>query len=185
VETLQRLTRRQVDALRFVARQPVEGRGVSLNGVAAGLGVKPPSALALLGPLEELGLVERYRGKSRISRRGQVCLAEYLRHHRVAESLFARVGLSVDATHAAALEVDLALSHRTVEEICEAEGHPEVCPHGNPIAPCSSGARALPTASAPTARLLRPAAQGDRPTQRAGRPAATPVGRERREGGLA
>jgi DtxR family transcriptional regulator, Mn-dependent transcriptional regulator len=141
VETLQRLTRRQVDALRFVARQPAEGRGVSLNAVAQGLGVKPPSALALLGPLEELGLVQRYRGKSRVTRRGQTCLAEYLRHHRVAESLFAHAGLSAEATHTAALEVDLALSHRTVEEICAGAGHPSVCPHGQPIAPCSGPRR--------------------------------------------
>jgi len=137
VETLQRLTRRQIDALRFVARHASDGRGAGLNVVAEGLGVKPPSALALLSPLEELGLVQRFRGKSRITRRGEACLDEYLRHHRVAESLFARAGLPAEATHAAALEVDLALSHRTVEEICQAGGHPSVCPHGRPIAPCA------------------------------------------------
>ncbi len=137
VETLQRLTRRQVDALRFVARRDLGGPGVSLNAVAQGLGVTAPSALALLGPLETNGLVVRFRGKSRLTPRGRNCLDEYLRHHRVAESLFARAGLPRDATHAAALEIDLALSHRTVQEICESEGHPSVCPHGRPIAPCS------------------------------------------------
>lgn len=136
METLQRLTRRQVETLRTIARHPAQERGVPLNAIAAGLGVRAPSALAHLGPLEELGLVSRFRGKSRLTRRGQVCLDEYLRHHRVAESLFARAGLSARATHEAALEVDLALSHRTVQEICEAEGHPRVCPHGQPIASC-------------------------------------------------
>jgi DtxR family transcriptional regulator, Mn-dependent transcriptional regulator len=143
VETLQRLTRRQLEALRFVATQGGEGHGVQLNTIAERLGVRAPSALAHLGPLEELGLITRFRGKSRITRRGQSCLEEYLRHHRVAESLFARAGLSADATHTAALEVDLALSHRTVEEICEAEGHPTVCPHGQPIAPCSASERGI------------------------------------------
>jgi Mn-dependent DtxR family transcriptional regulator len=137
VETLQRLTRRQLEALRFVATHATEEHGIPLNTIAEGLGVRAPSALAHLGPLEELGLISRFRGKSAITRRGQTCLDEYLRHHRVAESLFARAGLPADATHAAALEVDLALSHRTVQEICEAEGHPKVCPHGRPIAPCS------------------------------------------------
>ncbi len=138
METLQRLTRRQVDALRLVARRDAGGPGVPLNAVAEGLGVTAPSALALLGPLESNGLIARFRGKSRLTSRGRSCLDEYLRHHRVAESLFARAGLPREATHAAALEVDLALSHRTVQEICEAEGHPSVCPHGRPIAPCSS-----------------------------------------------
>jgi len=138
VEALQRLTRRQLEALRFVARHGADGRGVALNAIAEGLGVRAPSALAHLGPLEELGLIRRFRGKSLLTRRGQTCLDEYLRHHRVAESLFARAGLSAEATHDAALEVDLALSHRTVEEICEASGHPKVCPHGRPISPCSS-----------------------------------------------
>ena len=136
METLQRLTRRQLEALRFIAAHAPEGRGLGLNAIADGLRVRAPSALGHLGPLEELGLIARYRGKSRVTDRGLACLGEYLRHHRVAESLFARAGLSADATHLAALEVDLALSHRTVQEICEAEGHPTVCPHGEPIAPC-------------------------------------------------
>jgi Mn-dependent DtxR family transcriptional regulator len=140
VEPLQRLTRRQLEALRFVATHASEGRGASLNGIAEGLGVRAPSALAHLGPLEEMGLISRFRGKSQVTRRGQICLDEYLRHHRVAESLFARAGLSARATHEAALEVDLALSHRTVQEICEAQGHPPICPHGQPIASCSPSA---------------------------------------------
>jgi Mn-dependent DtxR family transcriptional regulator len=148
METLQRLTRRQLDTLRFVASHAVGDRGLGLSGVAEGLGVRPPSALEHLSTLEALGLVERFRGKSRATRRGLACLDEYLRHHRVAESLFARAGLSVEATHAAALEVDLALSHHTVQRICEGEGHPEVCPHGEPIAPCASPRR--PRTGAPS-----------------------------------
>ena len=139
MEPLQRLSRRQLETLRIVAAGTTETRGVSLNAVAAQLGVRPPSALAHLGPLEELGLVDRFRGKSAVTRRGRACLDEYLRHHRIAESLFAQAGLAADASHTAALEVDLALSHRTVQELCEAEGHPTICPHGQPIAPCSTG----------------------------------------------
>lgn len=165
METLQRLTRRQLEALRFVATHGAEGRGVSLNAIAQRLGVRAPSALAHLGPLEQLGLISRFRGKSRVTARGQSCLDEYLRHHRVAESLFARAGLSADATHTAALEVDLALSHRTVEEICGAEGHPEVCPHGQPIAPCAASKSprhsvARPKTAALSARPVRPGRVG-------------------------
>jgi len=140
METLQQLTHRQVEALRVVGTREREARGVSLKEIAAGLRVQPPSALAHLGPLEELGLISRFRGKSRLTRRGSAVLEEYRRHHRVAESLFSRAGLSADATCRAAREVDLVLSHRTVESICAAEGHPSVCPHGARISPCSSEA---------------------------------------------
>jgi DtxR family transcriptional regulator, Mn-dependent transcriptional regulator len=167
METLEQLTRRQVDALRLVAAKGAGERGLGLSALAEALGVRPPSALEHLGALEGLGLIERYRGKSRATRRGLACLEEYLRHHRVAESLFARAGLGADATHAAALEVDLALSHHTVQRICEGEGHPEVCPHGEPIAPCAPASR-------PTARRVREnpvGARAPRPSARVGGPA--------------
>lgn len=138
METLQRLSRRQVDALQAVGRNAVGERGASLNSVAKSLRVRPPSALDHLTVLEERGLVARRRGKSRLTTRGEACLLEYRRHHRVAENLFSRFGLEPDATCAAAREVDLSLSHRTVEELCRAEGHPVECPHGEPIGPCSS-----------------------------------------------
>ena len=139
METLERLTRRQVDVLRAIGPRETPGGGVSLKAIAATLGVRPPSALGHVTPLEQLGLIERYRGKSRLTARGRATLVEYERHHRVAETLFGRLGLSPDATCRAAREVDLSLSHRTVERVCAAEGHPSVCPHGEPIANCSTG----------------------------------------------
>lgn len=136
MELLERLSRRQVETLIAVRRGETSAKGTSLNFVAHALGVRPPSALDHLTTLEGLSLVARHRGKSRLTARGEACLSEYQRHHRVAENLFQRLGLSVADTHVAALEVDLALSHRTVNRLCEAEGHPTECPHGAPIAPC-------------------------------------------------
>ncbi|MCI4323728.1 MAG: metal-dependent transcriptional regulator [Thermoplasmata archaeon] len=138
METLGRLTRRQVDALQMIARAERPGTGVSLKLIASSMKVRPPSALGHLTLLEEMGLVVRHRGKSRLTSRGQSTLMEYQRHHRVAETLFSQLGLSPAATCAAAREVDLSISHKTVEEVCAAEGHPSVCPHGEPITPCST-----------------------------------------------
>lgn len=137
METLQRLTRRQVDALRTIGSRETPERGVGLKVTADSLKVSPPSALEHLTPLEEMGLISRYRGKSRLTPKGRDTLVEYQRHHRVAESLFSQLGLAPQETCEAAREVDLAISHRTVEQICTAEGHPSVCPHGEPISPCS------------------------------------------------
>ena len=137
METLQRLTRRQVDALAAIGAGETAERGVPLKATAASLRVSAPSALGHLTFLEEMGLIFRYRGKSRLTPKGRDTLVEYRRHHRLAESLFSQLGLSPELTCEAAREVDLAISHHTVERICAAEGHPSVCPHGAPISPCS------------------------------------------------
>lgn len=136
METLQKLTRRQVEALQVILAKETPERGVSLKLIAAALHQTAPSALGHLTPLEDLGLVERHRGKSRLTTKGRNTLLEYQRHHRVAESLFGSVGLAPAETCAAAREIDLAISHRTIEEICRAQHHPAECPHGAPIGPC-------------------------------------------------
>ncbi len=139
METLQKLTRRQLETLQVIRVRETEERGVSLKQIASALAVSPPSALGHVTPLEQLGLVTRHRGKSRLTARGHQTLSEYQRHHRVAETLFGRLGLAPNASCAAAKEIDLALSHRTVEEVCRAQAHPTECPHGEPIAPCHTG----------------------------------------------
>jgi Mn-dependent DtxR family transcriptional regulator len=138
METLQRLTRRQLETLQVIVAKETPERGVPLKRIATSLSLTPPSALGRLTPLERLGLVERYRGKSRLTSRGRGTLLEYRRHHRVAETLFGSIGLRPDETCAAAREIDLAISHRTVEEICRAQRHPTACPHGEPIDACPS-----------------------------------------------
>jgi Mn-dependent DtxR family transcriptional regulator len=138
METLQKLTRRQLETLQSIQLLETPERGAPLKRIATSMHVRPPSALGHLTPLEGLGLVERYRGKSRLTARGRGTLLEYQRHHRVVESLFSSVGLSPSETCTAAREIDLAISHRTVEEVCRAKAHPSTCPHGEPIAGCAS-----------------------------------------------
>lgn len=138
METLQKLTRRQIESLQVIRARETPDRGVPLNLIARALRLTSPSALAHLTPLEDLGLVERHRGKSRLTPKGRDTLGEYQRHHRVAETLFGSLGLPAAETCAAAREIDLAISHRTVEEVCRAQQHPAACPHGEPIAPCHS-----------------------------------------------
>jgi DtxR family transcriptional regulator, Mn-dependent transcriptional regulator len=138
METLQRLTRRQVDALQAIRAKETPDRGVPLKIIASTLKLSSPSALGHLTPLEEYGLVSRHRGKSRLTDRGHRTLEEYQRHHRVAETIFGSLGLPPSESCASAREIDLAISHRTVEEVCRAQAHPTSCPHGEPITACSS-----------------------------------------------
>ncbi|HTT46179.1 MAG TPA: metal-dependent transcriptional regulator [Thermoplasmata archaeon] len=141
METLEKLTRRQLDTLQAIFKVETPDRGASLNAIASSLHLTAPSALGHLTPLEELGLVSRHRGKSRTTERGRRTLVEYQRHHRVAETLFGSLGLPPAETCVAAHEIDLAISHRTIEEICRAQRHPVECPHGQPIEPCHSTTR--------------------------------------------
>ena len=134
MESLEKLTRRQVESLQVIRAQETPDRGVSLKLIASSLRLTPASALGHLTPLETLGLIERYRGKSRLTVKGRNTLAEYDRHHRIVETLFGSLGLPPKEVCAAAREIDLAISHRTVEEVCRAQHHPAACPHGEPIA---------------------------------------------------
>jgi Mn-dependent DtxR family transcriptional regulator len=142
METLQKLTRRQLETLQAILAKETAGHGVPLKLIASTLRMSPPSALGHLTPLEQLGLVQRHRGKSRMTEKGRNTLLEYQRHHRVAETIFGSLGLPPAETCAAAREIDLAISHRTVEEVCRAQQHPISCPHGEPIAPCHASNRA-------------------------------------------
>lgn len=133
MESLGKLTRRQVESLQVIRAKETSDRGVPLKIIASSLKLTPASALGHLTPLETLGLIQRYRGKSRLTARGRSTLAEYDRHHRVVETLFGNLGLPPKEICAAAREIDLAISHRTVEEVCRAQHHPSSCPHGEPI----------------------------------------------------
>jgi Mn-dependent DtxR family transcriptional regulator len=141
VETLQKLTRRQLQTLRVISSREGPERGVALKRIASELGLSAPSTLGHVTVLEDLHLIARHRGKSRLTEKGRSTLLEFQRHHRVVETLFGGLGLSPSETCAAAAEIDLAVSHRTVEEICRAQRHPAACPHGEPIAPCRTPTR--------------------------------------------
>ena len=136
METLQKLTRRQLDALQVIQEIESPERGARLGDIASRLKITSPSTLTHLTALEKLNLVERYRGKTRLTPTGAGCLLEYQRHHRIVERMFAKVGYPSDRICDAAREVDLSIDHATVERICQAEGHPDVCPHGEPIPSC-------------------------------------------------
>ncbi|MEM3637434.1 MAG: metal-dependent transcriptional regulator [Conexivisphaerales archaeon] len=137
MELLQKLTRRQVEVLLTIKGLPLKKKGVQLEDIASALGVSPPTALEHVKALQYLGLVRRVAGKTRVTSRGEACINEYWRHHRVAESLFFTLHFPADRACEAAKMVDLALSHEIIDRLCSVQGHPRACPHGQPIPPCS------------------------------------------------
>ncbi len=136
MEALAHLRRRQIEALTAIANRSLLPAGVPLSLVAHSMRISPPSALGHLRILESMGLVTRRGGKTRLTPRGWFTFREYERHHRLAESLFASLGWKARDACRAAREIDLALTHTTVERLCDTQGHPRLCPHGRPISPC-------------------------------------------------
>ncbi|MGC8618314.1 MAG: metal-dependent transcriptional regulator [Thermoplasmata archaeon] len=138
MEPLEMLSRKQLEALKTVASLSNNQKGVPLKIIATALNIRPPSALELLRALENLHLVSRKSGRTKLTKTGLNCLDEYYRHRRVLEVLFFKL-MDQDSSMKAIKEAELAFSHETVQRIWAGEGKPEHCPHGQPIRPFDSG----------------------------------------------
>jgi DtxR family Mn-dependent transcriptional regulator len=148
------------DYLREIYKLQADSPRVKTSTLARRMGVKPPSATAMVKKLAARGLVDHqpYRGVG-LTSRGERLALEILRHHRLIELYLARtLEVGLDAVHAEADLLEHALSESLEERIDEALGSPTEDPHGDPI-PDS----ALRIVHSATRRLsdLRP---GDRAT---------------------
>jgi DtxR family transcriptional regulator, Mn-dependent transcriptional regulator len=123
------------DYLREIYKLQSEGARVRTSTLARRMGVKPPSATAMVKKLAARGLVDHqpYRGV-RLTRRGERIALEVLRHHRLIELYLARtLELGLDAVHDEADRLEHALSETLEERIDKALGSPTEDPHGDPI----------------------------------------------------
>jgi DtxR family Mn-dependent transcriptional regulator len=148
------------DYLREIYKLQADSPRVKTSTLARRMGVKPPSATAMVKKLAARGLADHqpYRGV-RLTGRGERLALEILRHHRLIELYLARtLEVGLDAVHAEADRLEHAVSESLEERIDEALGSPTEDPHGDPI-PDS----ALRIVHSATRRLsdLRP---GDRAT---------------------
>jgi DtxR family transcriptional regulator, Mn-dependent transcriptional regulator len=123
------------DYLREIYKLQAESPRVKTTTLARRLGVKPPSATAMVKKLAARGLVDHqpYRGVQ-LTPSGERLALEILRHHRLLELYLARtLELDLDAVHAEADRLEHALSETLEERIDEALGSPTEDPHGDPI----------------------------------------------------
>jgi DtxR family transcriptional regulator, Mn-dependent transcriptional regulator len=123
------------DYLREIYKLQADGSRVKTTTLARRMGVKPPSATAMVKKLAAQGLVDHqpYRGV-RLTRRGERHALEILRHHRLLELYLTRtLEIGLDAVHAEADRLEHALSETLEDRIDEALGSPTEDPHGDPI----------------------------------------------------
>ena len=110
---------------------------VTVNRLAAELGVAPPSVSEMIGRLRAAGLVaERRRGTAASSspRPGAAEGASLVRRHRLSERfLVDYLDMPWDAVHDEACKLEHVLSPEVEARLAEQFGNPLTCPHGHVI----------------------------------------------------
>jgi DtxR family Mn-dependent transcriptional regulator len=123
------------DYLKEIHKLRLEGRKATTSAIAERLGVRPPSATAMVKKLAALGLAEHapYRGVELTPAGEQVAL-EVIRHHRLLEQYLAQaLGLPLDEVHVEADRLEHVLSEELEARIDRSLGYPTHDPHGDPI----------------------------------------------------
>jgi len=104
------------------------------------LKVAPGSVTNTIEGLERRGLVlhEPYKGV-KLTEKGRKLALKVLRRHRLAERLLTDIlRLDWSEVHDAACKLEHAIATDLIKPLEKALGHPQTCPHGNPI-PTKSG----------------------------------------------
>lgn len=110
---------------------------VSTNVLARRLGTSQPAVSKMLKLLARRGWVSHnpYRGAS-LTETGTAAALEVIRHHRLLECyLSEHLGFAPDEVHSQAEVLEHHISEQLEDRIAELLGHPETCPHGQPIPP--------------------------------------------------
>lgn len=145
------------------------GDDVAISALARRLGVSTVSATEMVHRLEDQGLVTHtpYKGV-RLTADGHDFATRVKRSHQMWERFLAdHLGLPWEQVHDLACRLEHATEEVVTEALAAYLGHPETCPHGNPI-PTADGQVREPD-WAPLDEL----SAGERATVRAMRPEST------------
>ena len=112
-----------------------EGARATAAGIARHLGVTNQAASEMFRRLGNDGLVEHDGGRElRLTNAGRAAADAIFRRHALLEWLLTSVvGLGWAESDEEAMRLQGAISPRVEARLDEMLGHPEICPHGNPI----------------------------------------------------
>ena len=121
-------------ALRVTAGNE-DGPRATAAGIARHLGVTTQAASEMFRRLAADGLVEHDGGRElRLTTAGRAVADAIFRRHALLEWLLTSVvGLGWAESDEEAMRLQVAISPRVEARLDEMLGHPEICPHGNPI----------------------------------------------------
>ena len=113
----------------------MEGTDVIAARLAEKFKVSAPNVAAILGRMEQDGLVHRDAAKViRLTAQGKLEAEAALRRHRLSERFLAETfGLDWITAHEEAHHLEHGLTPEIEARMDEVLGHPSTCPHGNPI----------------------------------------------------
>jgi DtxR family transcriptional regulator, Mn-dependent transcriptional regulator len=123
------------DYLKEIHKLRLEGRRATTSALADRMGVRPPSATAMIKKLAGLGLANHapYRGVE-LTPAGEKVALEVIRHHRLLEQYLAQaLGLPLDEVRIEADRLEHVLSEELEARIDRTLGYPTHDPHGDPI----------------------------------------------------
>jgi DtxR family Mn-dependent transcriptional regulator len=111
-----------------------EGKQVIAARLSERLGVKPPTVSQTLRRMERDGLVKMNGNEIAFTKTGQEVAEAAIRRHRLVERFMTDfLGIGWAVAHTEAEKLQHAISDLIEQKMAEALGHPQACPHGNPI----------------------------------------------------
>ena len=123
------------DYIKAIYKAYTETGSVSTQDLAGRVQVSAPAVSKMLKRLVELRLIDHspYQGV-RLTGAGEKMALEIIRHHRLLERyLVEALGYEWDEVHAEAERLEHHISEAFEERIDTLLGHPDSCPHGDPI----------------------------------------------------
>jgi len=133
-----KLTQREAEYLKEIYNLSTEG--IVLVGPAElskRFSVARPTAFQVLKKLESCGCLKRYKSKGySLTEDGKHLAKQIVRNHRIFETYLVRIlNISLDEACRITKPLELFLDTRLVDKLCAILGHPDRCPHGEPIPP--------------------------------------------------
>ncbi len=150
------------DYIKAIYKAQMSSPNVTTQEIASRVGVSAPAVSKMLHRLTTLNLARHtpYLGVH-LTPAGEKIALEIVRHHRLLERyLVEALGYSWDEVHDEAERLEHHISEEFEDRIDALLGHPETCPHGDPI-PARDGSvkiipdRALATQGTPAALTIR------------------------------
>ncbi len=126
------LTRKEKDCI-IAIKELSSQFPARLVNLAEKLGIKPPTALALVRRLKEKGLVAENRGNVALTEKGAEAYRNIMLAHRTLEYLLCKAGISKECACKEASKIDYLVEPSYARRLWAYLGKPANCPHGKPI----------------------------------------------------
>ena len=111
-----------------------QGGSPSVGALARELGVSAASSSGMVRQLTERGWMESGHREIRLTPIGRRLALRTIRRHRLAERLFTDLlGMPWEEVHDPACALEHVLTDTVTDRLDELLGHPETCPHGQPV----------------------------------------------------